>query len=421
MSPSADLPPQPARSLIRFTPVGLSILCVSLMLASAWLGRWSRSAAGPEQPASQPTPTAAASAATSEMPWGDLSIEDIDIEQPDEYVSFEATTHRETCWTFKGTGLDSIRGLLAACGLDGGLIEDSLKPERVENSATAVIVKPTDEAVLALPPGGRAKLYTHLAQWPENRYMATPYHFMPSKLSALLDKGGISPAARNQVNRLVYERAGHSYFSDPEIVLRGLDDADERQRLLRVLTSQSAVLACLNVAADSNIDALMGYWGSLPGVSDKDLRPLLESLHRKPEGGSISLLYLLPRFARERLYTFPYPGQATEQASDCHWTALNFFNEMPDDRLRDNAFASSRIKDGFYPIGRPSRCGDLVFITNPAGEVIHSAVFIAGDICFTKNGVNFAQPWILMRMEDLSDVYTVAGEPKMLFYRRKEA
>lgn len=405
--------------------MGLSVLLVSLMAASALLGRWSgpsrseRAASANDQSAAMDS--AAKSAAKRSMPWGELIVQDIDIEQPDEYVSFEATNNRQTRWTFNGIGLGGVRELLAKSGLSGELIDASLQPDRVQSSATGVILNPTDEVVMGLSRSGREKLYSYLAQWPENRYMANAYHFVPSRLDALLATGGISSAARDQVSKLVYERAGHFYFSDPEIVLRGLSDATERQGLLRVLTSQRAVLAHLKVDGNSNIDALLGYWGNMPGVSRKDLRPLLESLRREPEGGSISLLYLLPEFARQRLYTFPYPDEAGKIASDCHWTALNFFNNKPDDRLRDNAFASNQIKENYYPIGQPSSCGDLVFITNQAGEVIHSAVYIADNICFTKNGVNFAQPWILMRMTDLSDVYTTDGEPKILFYRRKQA
>jgi len=413
----SDLSQQSLGSLIRFSPIGLSILCVSLMTAGALLGRWS------VQPRSEKTVSVASTPAAKETkagPWGKLIVQDIEIEQPNEYVSFEDTARRQTCWTFMGIGMERVRELLAESGLSARLTDACLKPDRVQSSATALIIKPTDEAVMALSSAGREKLYTYLAQWPENHYMKNAYHFMPARLHALMSTGGISPAARDQVSKLVYERAGHFYFSDPEIVLRGLPDPAERQRLLKVMTSQRAVLARLKVDADSNIDALMGYWGNMPGVSRKDLRPLLESLSKGAEGGSISLLYLLPPFARERLYTFPYPNKVGDVVSDCHWSALNFTNEVPDDRLQDGAFASNYIREKYYPIGQPSAYGDLVFITNEAGNVAHSAVYIADDICFTKNGANFAQPWILMHMADLSDVYTVAGEPKMLFYRRKD-
>ncbi len=61
-----------------------------------------------------------------------------------------------------------------------------------------------------------------------------------------------------------------------------------------------------------------------------------------------------------------------------------------------------------------------MFVLNPDGGVIHSAVYIADDIVFTKIGANFAQPWILMRMENLLHVYTLNKEPTAVFYRHKD-
>ena len=39
----------------------------------------------------------------------------------------------------------------------------------------------------------------------------------------------------------------------------------------------------------------VSYWSlSMPLVPSKDLRPLLEAFQRLPEGGTASILYLLP-------------------------------------------------------------------------------------------------------------------------------
>jgi hypothetical protein len=190
---------------------------------------------------------------------------------------------------------------------------------------------------------------------------------------------------------------------------------------MKMLTYQTAVLARLRLRPDSDVDKLLGYWGAMPGVRTKDLRPLLDSIKKTPEGGTISLLYFLPPFARERLYTFPLPAEADDVKMDCHWTAMNFFNDTPDPRFQDNAYASNFIKENCYQIGKPSKVGDLVFLLNNKNEVIHSAVYIAEDLVFTKNGINFAQPWILMRIPNLREVFTVGEEPKVAYYRRKES
>lgn len=427
MSAPSDLPSgsaaTPSRSVIRLSPIGLLALCVGLVATSSWM---THRTCGSHPAAANPVrtdPPASPQPVPGELsgPWGDLVTLDIDIEQPEEYVSFEENDHRSTQWVFPGKAPGGIRELLSGCGFTERQVALALAPEAVTDSPTATLLRPPAELVIGLSPAVREKLYTVLAQWPENKAMATPYHLPMTGLGTLLASDRIPAEIRALVEQLSYVRGGHRYFSDTDLVLGRLPQAGDRLHLLKALTNQTAVMARLKLGPDSDIDKLLGYWGATPGVRTKDLRPLLESVRNAPQGGTISLLYLLPRFARERLYTFPLPQQAGDPKMDCHWTALNFFNDEPDDRLQDNAFASAHIKEFFYQIGKPSRCGDLVFITNPQGEVIHSAVYIAGDICFTKNGINFAQPWILMRMDRLSDVYTFADEPKMLYYRRKEA
>jgi hypothetical protein len=51
-----------------------------------------------------------------------------------------------------------------------------------------------------------------------------------------------------------------------------------------------------------------------------------------------------------------------------------------------------------------ARAGLLLFLRNP-GRLVHSAVFIADDLVFTKNGPDAVQPWLLMRINDLTEGY----------------
>lgn len=39
---------------------------------------------------------------TNVPPWGQLSVRDIDLEQPEEYVAFEINTNRVETWAFEG-------------------------------------------------------------------------------------------------------------------------------------------------------------------------------------------------------------------------------------------------------------------------------------------------------------------------------
>ena len=69
------------------------------------------------------------------------------------------------------------------------------------------------------------------------------------------------------------------------------------------------------------------------------------------------------------------------------------------------------------------RYGDLVFLVKANGDIIHSCVFLADDIVYTKNGGHFTAPWMLATIPDLVDNYSayVAPEEKLTvaYYRNK--
>ncbi len=54
--------------------------------------------------------------------------------------------------------------------------------------------------------------------------------------------------------------------------------------------------------------------------------------------------------------------------------------------------------------GKPSY-GDIFLFVRGGTEVLHSAVFIADNVLFTKNGGSPREPWVLMKLEDLSAIY----------------
>jgi hypothetical protein len=227
----------------------------------------------------------------------------------------------------------------------------------------------------------------------------------------------VEEAVAAKIKKLLYPRGGGLCFSDFELVLRSLPSAQQRMAVVKALSRQPALLVRLRVRPDTDLEKVLGYWDR--GLQVKDTRPLLESLQRLPEGGNVSLLYLLPSFARQRLYTYPLPPHPNDPAIDCHWSTMNFFNDPPDDRFANPDYTVQYLRTNFYVVARPSLYGDVVLVLNEQGNAIHSAVYLAEDIVFTKNGNNYAQPWMLMRMKDLLADYSSDGPPKMAVYRNK--
>ena len=217
----------------------------------------------------------------------------------------------------------------------------------------------------------------------------------------------------------MYPNGSAQQLADYQFLLNQIPTNERRIALTRALSRQSAVLARLVVKPDTDIDKVAAYWGNMPNVRFTDIRPLLESLKQLPEGGNISLLYLLPKFARDRLYTFPLPPQPGEPTMDCHWSTFNFSNETPDNRFNDPAYAVQYIQKNFYQIAAPSKYGDILLLMNAKNEIKHSAVFLADDIVFTKNGNNYRQPWMLMRISDLLATYPDNPPMKPIYMRHK--
>jgi hypothetical protein len=351
--------------------------------------------------------------------WGQLIARDFDLEQPDEYVDFETDTNRVETWTFEGMSPDDVRARMQSCGLTADEIADAMQPARVvfENSST--VVTPDDELVFSLPENVRAKLYTVLAHSEANEFMHFPFCFGTNVFDSWFGDGKLDDETLAFLKKLVYVRGETVCFSDLVPLLHRVQDEKNRQRLVKALSRQSALLLGIRIWPDTDVDKLIGYWAWPPGVKVIDVRPLIESMKRLPDGGGVGILYFLPPFARERLYTYPLPSQLGDPAMDCHWSTMNFFNATPDNRFSDPQYTSAYIATNFYPIAKPTAYGDVIMLLDDRDHAIHSAVYLAEDIVFTKNGNNFAQPWMLMRLKDLEAEYTTDVPPRVVVYRNR--
>ena len=351
-------------------------------------------------------------------PWGDLLVRNIRVEQPMEYVGFDVTTAEGPLWNFGNLTSPALREILIQCGLTGDQA-DHLIASQVAGSET--VIKPDHEFILGLDPAVREKLYLALSQNAANRAQANPYYIADGDVATLFDSNHPSDAkAISVMKKLLYTRNGFTYFSDPEVVLGYISSPQEREEFLQSLTSINSVMMGLLIRPDSYIEKPLNYWAlSLPGVTMKDLRPLFEAQRREKDGGALSILYLLPPMAREHLFTSPLPPTGQEKMPDCHWTALNFFAETPDPNMADNEYASRFIQDNYYEIAVPGVPGDLVLLLDNQNKVIHSAVYIADDIVFTKNGINFAQPWVMMHEKDMVGHFSGLNPVRVAYFRKR--
>jgi len=225
------------------------------------------------------------------------------------------------------------------------------------------------------------------------------------------------------LKKLLYQNGSSLLlFADKDSALRQLPNDSEKRLFIKTISRKSTLLARLKIDADSDIDALSGYWDV--GGRHKDILPLMRSLQRVEGGLNMSIIYLLPHFMREHLYTYPFPSsdpQAPKQ--DCFWSAFNTFTSQPDDRFSDLQYTHQVLMTDYYNIAQPSQLGDLVFLSGSDSQALHAAVYVADDVVFTKNGFHCTQPWILMHLKDMVETYAARVPPgkqlNVVYYRRK--
>jgi hypothetical protein len=351
-------------------------------------------------------------------PWGDLRIVRIVTEPPEESLAGYLLYPRPT-WLFKGYSKSDFEQLLLSAGLTPAQKTEFERAAVWSTPAEGCRVSPPDDFALSLSPESRAVIYGALSLFPENTFQNEPFRFRSDMAGEWFANSGIAEPTLARVRKLTYKRGKTLLFSDPHLVLPALPSDLERVKLLKTLSRQSTLMVQLHVSPETDIASLVSYWAARQGRA-KDIKPLLESAARIPGGINIDIAHLLPRFARKRIYTYPKTdGDSGEMVFDCHWNSMNFWNDPPDDRYSNNAYVIRTLESDYEPVLDAFRFGDIILFMKSDTQAIHSAVYIADNIVFTKNGPSQHSPWILMQMETLVSHYETNTDIKVRGYRKK--
>jgi hypothetical protein len=385
--------------------------------------------------AARPDPTPPAPAAAPALPpnaqaqtspsfdgktgsWGVFEYTPIRIAPPADLIRVDQEIIQSR-WFFRGLARREVDQLFQQVGLDPDQLQTLARsPWKIGEGGTTVT--PPPGLILGLQPPARSALYAVLARNPENVHNSA-LAFEPDDLESRLAASKLAPATVDLFRRLLYRQGDMVFFADDRTLLPMIADPEERTRLVLMLARQQTYAVRLKLNERSDLPKLLQYWGT-PGRS-KDIEPLLRSLVTVPGGYALDLAHLLPPVARRRIFTYPRPGKQGDETKNCHWTSLNFFRDPAIDQFADPAQAAKEVAAHYLPVTAPT-FGDLVVLADKdSGAVVHSAVYLADDLVFTKNGFGLAEPWMYMPLDKMMKIYSLhLGQPdsvKVLLYRRR--
>ncbi|HYW81346.1 MAG TPA: hypothetical protein VE890_17310, partial [Thermoguttaceae bacterium] len=349
--------------------------------------------------------------------WGRLDRTPIFITLPQENVSsFRRLDAAATAWHFPNTDRAGLSKLFSRIGLSPALAE-TLKSMAVANpDSNGLVIRPTPEIVYGLSREDRSALYVALAKSPRNADHFNAFRLDCESPDQWFADSGVSPVVRKLVDPLIYRHEGILYFSDLRAIDCLVPTIEERWKLLKALSRRPTLLVRLTISKGADIESLVAYWGR--GGRASQVRPILEALASGEDRGSIDIAQLLPPLPRSLLYTYPDPTENNVPLpKNCHWTSLNFFNKEPIDRFANPELAGDEVHANYELISDDPRLGDLVVLVDENERLIHTAVYIASDIVFTKNGCVSGAPWLLMEMEGIRHLYQPGD---IRYFRRRD-
>ena len=353
-------------------------------------------------------------------PWGELEYFYTYLEAPDSLVDLVPVPSQQTVWRFPEWKAEETREFFTQLGLPPELLVELNEKAVWHISSDGVRVHPTDRVIRDLPIGMRLKIYQVLRQFEENPFHRNPVIIESGDTASWFADTGISPVAISAIDQVAYPLGPSLAFSDLPYLLSLMSSEEEERDLLRATTRTRTLILRMKVNREADFDSLRYYWTA--GFKYKDILPMLESVQRTEGVERLDVAHLLPPLPRKLLYTYPSLSVGlTGKYPDSFWTSLNFFEFWPKERYLDTTEVQKEVQESFSRVAPPYRYGDVLVMIDPGSRrIVHSCIYLADDIVYTKNGPSLLQPWILMRMPDLVTRLKTEQAPVIEAWRRNE-
>lgn len=349
--------------------------------------------------------------------WGQLEYMSLALDRPVDYFTNDPPREK-TVWVFHGLSEPELGDFFKSLNLDADSLAFLADRSHWEPIPSGFRITPPPSVVVNFSAGARQKLYDLLARFPENVPQRQPFLFQAKGFDLWFDECGLATNKVELVRRLTYERQGNLCFSDAALFSE-LSTPAETMCLVKALWRVSTFMMYVRITPATDLNGLVGYWGKAGRA--EAYRPMLEALSRIDGGTALPISTFLPAFARMRLYTYPRPNDLRAEREDCFWSAMNFFNEVPDDRYFDPNETRRALKEDYARVDHaPREFGDTLLLVGAGNRALHMCIYIADDVVFTKNGFAAAQPWVLMKLQQMLGSYENERPFDLTAYRRKD-
>jgi hypothetical protein len=349
--------------------------------------------------------------------YGDLTIRAIYLEAPSYLIELVGKPSSKPRWAFANGTDASVRALFQRAGIPADIQARLLDPAQRQQQDGAMVIFPSVDDLIALTPEMRTIVYPELAKSDLNEFHQNPIFIIGADLEDWLRQSKLSNKQKEIFRKMVWRRGRALAFSDLRTLLLFSETPEDVTQVFKTITRTRTLLLSLRLPPSADMAALSNYWSG--GFADADTLPLLQAAIQRESVMEIDVSHLLPALARRRLYTYPTLDQTVNgRLPDCHWTSLNFFNNTARSYYLDTRLAAGVLLSQYERVNAPYRFGDvLAFVSSDS--VLHSCVFIADDIVYTKNGENILAPWVFQRMDDVMAIYQTDTSVQIQGYRLK--
>ena len=351
-------------------------------------------------------------------PWGDLEYYYIYLEAPDHLVEHFTMPNSTTKWVFEGATANSLKLLFDSAGLAPALQEYLLDPKRRVDENGLFTVFPPLPDLIAMTPEQRSVIYRELARSPLNEFHANPVFITSGDSNQWLAQSRLPEDLCATIKKMTYMRGQVLAFSDVSAVLGMVGSDAEAHDLFKTMTRTRSLVLRLRVKTDADLKQVVSYWSGTN--RNKDIEPIVLSAAETADIERLDCIHLMPSLVRRCLYSYPPMDLAVQgRMPDCHWTSLNFFNYRAREYFLDTRLASLHVLEAYDRVEPPYAFGDVLMFMTPEDNALHSCVYIADDIVYTKNGENAAAPWLLMKIGDVQRIYSYEQQTRVQGWRLK--